>query len=101
MDVLEIGALDKADACRDAVVRRGRRIRAEVLPLEFLADPAERIRPHEAIVQAGIAVTAEQIVPGIDVLHPGAVELRDEAQPYRELMRPVVILHLRFHSCNR
>jgi hypothetical protein len=29
------------------------------------------------------------------------VEFRDEAQPYRKLMRSVVILHLRFHPCNR
>lgn len=100
MDVLQIRALDKADACRDTVVRRGRRIRAEVLPLELLADPAEWVRPHETVVQAGIAVAAEQIVPGVDILHPGAMQLRHEAQPHRQLMRPIVILHLWFHPCD-
>lgn len=100
MDVLEIGARDEADARRDAVIRRGRRIRAKVLPLEFLADPAERIRSHGAVVQAGVAVAAEQVMSGIDILHPGTMKLRDEAQPDRQLMRPVVIFHLRLHSCN-
>lgn len=100
MDVLEIGARDEADARRDAVIRRGRRIRAKVLPLEFLADPAERVRSHGAVVQAGVAVAAEQVMSGIDILHSGAMKLRDEAQPDRQLMRPVVIFHLRFHSCN-
>lgn len=100
MDVLEIGARDEADARRDAVIRRGRRIRAKVLPLEFLADPAERIRSYGAVVQAGVAVAAEQVMSGIDILHSGTMKLRDEAQPDRQLMRPIVIFHLRFHSYN-
>lgn len=100
MDVLEIGARDEADARRDAVIRRGRRIRAKVLPLEFLADPAERIRSHRAIIQTGITVAAEQVMSGIDILHPGTMKFWDEAQPDRQLMRPVVIFHLRLHPCN-
>lgn len=100
MNVLKIGALDETDTRRHAVIRRGRRLRAKVLPLELFADPAKGIRPHGAVVQAGVAVAAEQVMPGIDIFHSGAMKLRDEAQPDWELMRPVVILHLWFHSCN-
>lgn len=100
MDVLKIGARDKTDARSDAVIRRGRRIRAKVLPLEFLADPAERIRSHGTVVQTGVAMATEQVMSGIDILHSGTMKLRDEAQPDRQLMRSVVIFHLRFHSCN-
>jgi len=50
MDVLKIGAWNKADACRDAIIRRGWWIRAKVLSLELFADPAERIWSHKPVV---------------------------------------------------
>lgn len=50
MDVLKIGARNKADACRDAVIRCGWCIRAKILPLELFADPAERVWSYEAVV---------------------------------------------------
>lgn len=100
MDVLKIGARNKADARRDAVIRRGWCIRAKILPLELLADPAERVWSYEAVVQTGVAMATEQVVPGIDVLHSSAMQLRDEAQPDRQLMRSIMILHFRLHSCN-
>lgn len=73
MNVLKIGALDEADTRRHAVIRRGRRFRAKVLPLELLGDPAEGIRPHGTVIQTGVAVAAEQVVPGIDILHSGTM----------------------------
>jgi len=100
MDVLKIGARNKADACRNAIIRRGWWIRAKVLPLDFFADSAERIRSHEAVVQTGVAVATEQVVPGIDILHSSTMKFWDEAQPDRQLMRSIMILHFRFHSCN-
>lgn len=59
MDILKIRTLNEADTGGDTVIRGGRWFRAEILPFEFLADSAQRIRSHGTIVQTRIAMAAE------------------------------------------
>lgn len=58
----------------------------------------QRVRLHGALVQRRIVMIPEQIVPGNHVLHASPMQLRYQTQPNRQLMRPKVILHARFHA---
>ena len=113
MEVLDVGALDEADARRDAVVRRRGRLHRDVLGAGAAASacragvglgsgatdhPGQRVRAYEAVVEARVRVAPEQVVPRFHVLHTCSVELGDEPQPDGELVGPVVVLYLRFHT---
>lgn len=60
--------------------------------------PGQRVWTHRSVVQAGVAVVAEEVVAGCGVLHAGAVQLRHQPQPHAQLMRPVVVLHSRLQT---
>lgn len=81
INVLQIRGLNVTDTRGSIVIRGGRRLGGYVLPFEFLADSAQRIRPHRSVVEVGIRVSPEQVVPRINVLHSGSMKFWDEAKP--------------------
>lgn len=81
INVLQIRGLNVTDTRGGIVIRGCRRLGGYVLPFEFLADSAQGIRPHRTVVEAGIRVSSEQVVPRINVFHSGSMKFWDEAKP--------------------
>ena len=106
--VVEVARRHYVDARRHYGVHRGRGLQVgdagvgatlegELHGGVVVADPRQRVGTNGTVVQVGVVVIPEEVVPGDDVLHARPVQFRDQSKPHAQLVSPEVVLHARFH----